>query len=44
MLSLYCTILSDALKVWCGCSLSSAIKAETGITHMLYSSCTAVLP
>ena len=43
MLSLYCTILLDALNIWCGWSLSSSMKAEMGITHMLYSSCTAVL-
>ena len=43
MLSLYCTIFSDALSSWCGCSLSSSMKPEMGITHMLYSSGTAVL-
>ena len=43
MLSLNCTILLDALSVWCGCSLSSSMKAEMGITHMPYSSFTAVL-
>ena len=43
MLSLNCTIFSEALMIWCDCSLSSSMKAEMGITHMLYSSFTAVL-